>query len=106
MTAVKTDRVCPTASPGQAMGHCVARSGSLYIDTSSAYGQQPGHPHSDRICWAEEIQHASAMGHSCWGRGVMYYCGCRLIRFVTAELVFKAFEHSLMHLLEYKPYSL
>ena len=38
MTAVKTDRVCPTASPGQAMGHCVARSGSLYIDTSSAYG--------------------------------------------------------------------
>ena len=44
MTAVKTDRVCPTASPGQAMGHCVARSGSLYIDTSSAYGQQPDNP--------------------------------------------------------------
>ena len=39
MTAVKTDRVCGTASPGQAMGHCVARSGSLHIDTSSAYGR-------------------------------------------------------------------
>ena len=81
MTAVKTDRVCPTASPGQAMGHCVARSGSLHIDTSSAYGHygQPGHPPSDRICWAAEIQHASAMGHTCWGRGVMYSCGWRKI---------------------------
>ena len=39
MTAVKTDRVCGLASPGQAMGHCVARSGSLHIDTSSAYGR-------------------------------------------------------------------
>ena len=39
MTEVKTDRVCATASPGQAMGHCVARSGSLHIDTSSAYGR-------------------------------------------------------------------
>ena len=39
MTEVKTDRVCGLASPGQAMGHCVARSVSLHIDTSSAYGR-------------------------------------------------------------------
>ena len=78
MTAVKTDRVCPTASPGQAMGHCVARSGSLYIDTSSAYGQQPDNP--DTLLVTGYVgQHASAMGHTCLGRGVMCSSGWRRI---------------------------